>query len=253
MPTKFLSSASVRLCRIGCRKPGRPASSGLLVFRRSGCTCEAATRDRNIGRGGSAADRQSNPEDVDKHSDYVQTRLLKLLKQSPGPHSRGRSGSPHRRGSPPSLQSLSRTRRLFLRRLTVISFGAALIGEKVTGQGCIASLGAETGVPLSEMEPEVLIVAVLLGVAAFQPDLWPRHSANSLTSLIAKSAEHIVDSALCLAFSLCLLIEGVTGKGILAVLQVPDLGTPLTQPEAAASFLVLLFLTQGSEIFSMEE
>lgn len=37
------------------------------------------------------------------------------------------------------------------------------------------------------------------------------------------------------------------------MLGVPDLGQPLTQGEDGIAFVVLLFLTQGSDIFAMED
>jgi len=155
--------------------------------------------------------------------------------------------------SPLAKLTITRAESLFARRLTVISFGAALIGEKVTGKGCVSSIGMETGVPLEEVDAVVFILAGLLLVAAFQPSLWPSTTSGTVWSRAVQSAEYIVDSLLCVAFSASLIVEAIAGKGVLAVLQVPDLGTPLTPQEAAGAFLVLLFLTQGSEIFTMTD
>eukprot|EP00873_Tetraselmis_striata_P002835 jgi/Tetstr1/423099/TSEL_013869.t1 len=148
---------------------------------------------------------------------------------------------------------VTRAQKLFARRLTVICFGAALIGEKVSGKGCVASLGGSIGVGLAQMEPEIILLAVLLAVAAFQPGLWPRRRADvEVWKWMGSSVEYIVDSLLCLAFSGSLIVEGVTGKGILAAVDFPGIGTPLTPEEATGAFLFLLFLTQGSDIFMMD-
>jgi hypothetical protein len=108
---------------------------------------------------------------------------------------------------------VTRAQRLFARRLTVICFGAALIGEKVSGRGCVSSLGGSTGLGLAQMEPEIILLAVLLAVASFQPGLWPKRGEGmEIWKWMGSSIEYIVDSILCLAFSGSLIVEGVTGK-----------------------------------------
>lgn len=55
---------------------------------------------------------------------------------------------------------------LFVGRVAQLGFAAGLIGEAVTGVGPLAQLGLETGIPLRDAEPILLISIILTLVAA---------------------------------------------------------------------------------------
>ena len=50
---------------------------------------------------------------------------------------------------------------LFVGRVAQLGFASALIGEAITGVGPLAQLGLETGIPLLDAEP-VLLVGIIL-------------------------------------------------------------------------------------------
>lgn len=113
------------------------------------------------------------------------------------------------------IAALPRHQKLFLRRLTVISFGAAIIGERVSGNGFVAAIGLQTGVPLAEVDVAVFIIAGLLCIAAFQPSLWPKTDKKGFAAIRAialESTEYVIDSLLCLAFAASLIVEALTGN-----------------------------------------
>lgn len=55
---------------------------------------------------------------------------------------------------------------LFVGRLAQLGFAAALVGELLTGQGPLAQLGLETGIPLTEAEPLLLFSIIFTLFAA---------------------------------------------------------------------------------------
>jgi len=55
---------------------------------------------------------------------------------------------------------------LFVGRVAQLGFAASLIGEVITGQGPLAQLNLETGIPLADAEPLLLFSIVLLGLTA---------------------------------------------------------------------------------------
>jgi photosystem II protein len=58
---------------------------------------------------------------------------------------------------------------LFVGRVAQLGFVASLIGEVITGKGALAQLNIETGIPVWELEPLVLLNVVFFFVAAINP------------------------------------------------------------------------------------
>ena len=57
----------------------------------------------------------------------------------------------------------------FVGRLAQLGFAAALIGEAVTGLGPLGQFGLETGIPLTETEPLLLVTILFTLFAAINP------------------------------------------------------------------------------------
>jgi photosystem II 22kDa protein len=55
---------------------------------------------------------------------------------------------------------------LFVGRMAQLGFAAALLGEALTGAGPLGQLGLETGIPLGEAEPLLLLSIVFTLFAA---------------------------------------------------------------------------------------
>lgn len=55
---------------------------------------------------------------------------------------------------------------LFVGRVAQLGFAASLIGEVITGQGPLAQLNLETGIPLSESEPLLIFSIIFFALTA---------------------------------------------------------------------------------------
>lgn len=58
---------------------------------------------------------------------------------------------------------------LFVGRIAQLGFALSIIGELITGKGALAQLNIETGVPISDIEPLVLLNVLFFFVAAINP------------------------------------------------------------------------------------
>eukprot|EP00897_Mesotaenium_endlicherianum_P006988 jgi/Mesen1/6317/ME000325S05452 len=58
---------------------------------------------------------------------------------------------------------------LFVGRLAQLGFAISIIGEVITGKGALAQLNIETGVPITEIEPLILLNIVFFFFAAINP------------------------------------------------------------------------------------
>lgn len=67
------------------------------------------------------------------------------------------------------LFGFTKSNELFVGRLAQLGFAFSLIGEIITGKGALAQLNIETGVPISEIEPLVLLNVVFFFIAAINP------------------------------------------------------------------------------------
>ncbi|KAM1013861.1 hypothetical protein ACFX13_044577 [Malus domestica] len=67
------------------------------------------------------------------------------------------------------LFGFTKANELFVGRLAQLGFAFSLIGEIITGKGALAQLNIETGVPISEIEPLVLLNVVFFFIAAVNP------------------------------------------------------------------------------------
>jgi photosystem II 22kDa protein len=55
---------------------------------------------------------------------------------------------------------------LFVGRMAQLGFAFALLGEAITGKGPLGQIGLETGIPLNEAEPLLLVSIVFTLFAA---------------------------------------------------------------------------------------
>ncbi|KAL4032735.1 hypothetical protein IC575_005817 [Cucumis melo] len=67
------------------------------------------------------------------------------------------------------LFGFTKANELFVGRLAQLGFAFSLIGEIITGKGALAQLNIETGVPINEIEPLVLLNVVFFFIAAVNP------------------------------------------------------------------------------------
>ncbi|XP_008219642.1 PREDICTED: photosystem II 22 kDa protein, chloroplastic [Prunus mume] len=67
------------------------------------------------------------------------------------------------------LFGFTKANELFVGRLAQLGFAFSLIGEIITGKGALAQLNIETGVPINEIEPLVLLNVVFFFIAALNP------------------------------------------------------------------------------------
>lgn len=67
------------------------------------------------------------------------------------------------------LFGFTKSNELFVGRLAQLGFAFSLIGEIITGKGALAQLNIETGVPINEIEPLVLLNVVFFFIAAINP------------------------------------------------------------------------------------
>ncbi len=129
----------------------------------------------------------------------------------------------------------------------------ALVGERLTGQGALAQLNMETGLPVWELEPAFLIVVALLAKSAVVPfdGAFEGASAPAAPALgvrFTAERQRRLGRLAMLAFSVALAAEALTGQGPLDLLEL-DTGVPMDEIEAGLIFftLVLGFGDAGSD------
>ncbi|XVE95482.1 hypothetical protein REPUB_Repub02eG0101300 [Reevesia pubescens] len=67
------------------------------------------------------------------------------------------------------LFGFTKSNELFVGRLAQLGIAFSLIGEIITGKGALAQLNIETGIPISDIEPLVLLNVVFFFLAAINP------------------------------------------------------------------------------------
>lgn len=67
------------------------------------------------------------------------------------------------------LFGFTKSNELFVGRLAQLGIAFSLIGEIITGKGALAQLNIETGVPINEIEPLILLNVLFFFVAALNP------------------------------------------------------------------------------------
>ncbi|CAA6667684.1 unnamed protein product [Spirodela intermedia] len=67
------------------------------------------------------------------------------------------------------LFGFTKANELFVGRLAQLGIAFSIIGEIITGKGALAQLNIETGVPISDIEPLVLLNVAFFFVAALNP------------------------------------------------------------------------------------
>ena len=63
----------------------------------------------------------------------------------------------------------TKSNELFVGRVAMLGFAAAVLGELATGKGALAQFGLETGLPLTDIDGIVAAIAIFNLVAAFLP------------------------------------------------------------------------------------
>merc|ERR1712060_201945 len=69
----------------------------------------------------------------------------------------------------PITLGFSKANELFVGRMAMLGFAAAILGEVLTGKGALAQFDLETGLPLFDTEPLVLGLIAFNLFAAFAP------------------------------------------------------------------------------------
>ena len=136
---------------------------------------------------------------------------------------------------------------LFVGRLAAVGLVVSLMGERLTGKGILAQLNMETGVPVTELEP--VLVVLICGLASFSAlgalggaDLPTTPGVASLGVRFTSERQRLVGRLSMAAFASALVAEAVTGSGPLDLLEL-DTGVPMDEVEAGIAFLLLLMGT----------
>eukprot|EP01025_Chloroclados_australasicus_P044710 TRINITY_DN486_c0_g1_i2.p1 TRINITY_DN486_c0_g1~~TRINITY_DN486_c0_g1_i2.p1 ORF type:complete len:923 (-),score=80.98 TRINITY_DN486_c0_g1_i2:197-2965(-) len=181
----------------------------------------------------------------------------------------------------PVTLGFTKSNELFVGRLAMVGFAAALIGELLTGKGALAQFGLETGIPVTDLEPLVIgliifnLVAALLpakGVFVSEESEEEERPAGSLQdpsiSILqplkffgikgfgfTKENELFVGRVAQLGFAFALIGEAITGKGPLAQFDI-ETGLPLADTEplllAFIAFTLFAAVNEGSGRFKDE-
>jgi photosystem II 22kDa protein len=142
---------------------------------------------------------------------------------------------------------LSPENELFVGRLAAVGLVVSLMGERLTGKGILAQLNMETGVPVTELEPVlVVLIAGLASVSALGSlgggELPTNPGVASLGVSFTSERQRLVGRLSMAAFASALIAEGLTGSGPLDLLEL-DTGVPMDEVEAGFAFLLLLMGT----------
>jgi photosystem II protein len=145
--------------------------------------------------------------------------------------------------------------------LSPLAVQASLLGEAITGQGILAQVNLETGIPIAEAEPLLLffIAFTVLGAVGGLGDRGqfvdeePSAPAQpgSLRALLGlgesgpllgftKANELFVGRMAQLGFAASLIGEVLTGKGALAQLNI-ETGVPIWELEPLLIFSIVFF------------
>lgn len=138
----------------------------------------------------------------------------------------------------------------FWQRLALLFTGAVLLGERLTGQTAVERLNiGQTGVPLHETEPALLVVITLLLIAALYPSrtsIWTQIRSTS-TPLMEK-AQNILGRLAFLSLASIFTVEVMTGEGALTLMNIETGVEALSELEIGSAFIAMLLLTKpGSE------
>ena len=117
-----------------------------------------------------------------------------------------------------------------------------LIGERITGKGAIQTLDLAVGVPLWEIEPVLALVVGGLLLAGLTP---PRGKPPPGTPPVPLKAtiQAFMLRAAHLGLAAAIVSEVATGQGALGLLELETGLGQVSELEAAAFFVLLVFLT----------
>jgi photosystem II protein len=169
---------------------------------------------------------------------------------------------------------------LFVGRMAMLGFAAAILGEALTGKGILAQFDLETGLPLNETEPLLLFFIAFTFLGAIGalgsrgrfvndevvPGL-PVKAGKGLKGALGlnekgptfgftKANELFVGRTAQLGFALAIIGEVLTGKGPLAQLNI-ETGVPVTEIEPLVlvwiAFFFVAAINPGSGKFISDE
>ncbi|KAK9868284.1 hypothetical protein WJX84_003614 [Apatococcus fuscideae] len=154
--------------------------------------------------------------------------------------------------SPEAVEEAARQK--FLGRLAVVLLGAVLLGERITGQGFVQQLDLATSIPIWEQEPIVglLVVGLLIGGLYPNKQGLAGNAARKGGDRVRDLIQAVSGRFACLALAATMVLETVTGKGALALLNIETGIETLPEIEAIVAFLVVLFLTEDVKTPSAE-
>lgn len=168
----------------------------------------------------------------------------------------------------PVTLGFTKSNELFVGRMAMLGFAAAVLGEVVTGQGALAQFNIETGVPITDIDGIVAGIVAFNIFAALLPakgklvlpeeEVVNTRKAGSLQdpsiSMLqpkkffgfsgfgfTKENEIFVGRMAQLGFAFALIGESITGKGPLGQLGL-ETGIPLTEAEPLLLFSIIFTL-----------
>lgn len=134
-------------------------------------------------------------------------------------------------------------RETFAGRVAILSLGAMLLGERLTGRGIVATLNHNTNIPLWEMEPLLAFGVFALFFVALYPSKSPLLQPTTKGKDIWKGTQRLFGRVACLLLAGTIVTEVVTGKGALALFNIETGKEALDEVEIIVAFLMLIFLT----------
>lgn len=168
----------------------------------------------------------------------------------------------------PVTLGFTKSNELFVGRMAMLGFAAAVLGEIVTGQGALAQFNIETGVPITDIDGIVAGIIAFNVFAALLPAkgklvlpenevvedrkagalqdpsismLQPKKFFGISGFGFTKENEIFVGRMAQLGFAFALIGESITGKGPLGQIGL-ETGIPLTEAEPLLLFSILFTL-----------
>lgn len=168
----------------------------------------------------------------------------------------------------PITLGFTKSNELFVGRLAMLGFAAAVLGEIITGKGALAQFNIETGVPITDIDGLVAGIAIFNLVAALLPakgrlvldeeEVADNRKPGSLqdpsVSLLqpkkffgfsgfgfTKDNELFVGRMAQLGFAAALIGESISGKGPLGQFGL-ETGIPLNEAEPLLLFSIVFTL-----------
>ncbi|KAK9803198.1 hypothetical protein WJX73_001876 [Symbiochloris irregularis] len=149
-----------------------------------------------------------------------------------------------------NIEVIELRRESFAGRVAILTLGAMLLGERLSGKGIVATFNGNTNIALWEVEPLLafgILALVFVGLYPSKtPLVYPLLEEGANASTFWRAAQRILGRLACLLLAGTILMEILTGKGALKLFNIETGKETLDEAEIAIAFFALLFLTAGA-------